>query len=193
MLTAIQANWYWNYFQQNRWRFMQRTATAAPPGNDITTWDLPRIFAEIDKQFTQGPQPCGRIESDADRHVRRPVGKRDHAGHATARRCTTSWPTMRCRSTTPANRPPPRPRMPSSCRPIARSSLDVDEFLAWNIKTTDETSVIVKALRLYQDLLKFHQDDKDPTALLDARSGAAELRPQPCRWAKRKTLATRRL
>ena len=52
VLTAIQANWYWNYFQQNRWRFMQRTATAAPPGNDITTWDLPRIFAEIDKQFT---------------------------------------------------------------------------------------------------------------------------------------------
>ena len=26
--------------------------TAAAPGNDFTTWDLPRLFAEIDKHFT---------------------------------------------------------------------------------------------------------------------------------------------
>src|SRR5436305_274511 len=27
--------------------------TAASPGEDFTTWDLPRLFAEIDKQFTK--------------------------------------------------------------------------------------------------------------------------------------------
>jgi hypothetical protein len=53
LLETIQANWYWHYFQNNRWRFMQRTATARPPGNDFTTWDLPRLFAEIDRQFQQ--------------------------------------------------------------------------------------------------------------------------------------------
>ena len=31
MLEAILADWYWQYFQQNRWRFMQRTATATAP------------------------------------------------------------------------------------------------------------------------------------------------------------------
>ncbi len=31
---------------------MQRTATAEAPGGDITTWDLTRIFSEIDKQFS---------------------------------------------------------------------------------------------------------------------------------------------
>ncbi|MBI5395849.1 MAG: hypothetical protein HZA91_11175, partial [Verrucomicrobia bacterium] len=51
LLRTIQANWYWHYFQRNRWRFMQRTATAQAPGKDFTTWDLPRLFAEIDKQF----------------------------------------------------------------------------------------------------------------------------------------------
>jgi hypothetical protein len=45
------AEWYWHYFQNNRWRFMQRTATAQAPGKDFTTWDLPRLFAEIDQQF----------------------------------------------------------------------------------------------------------------------------------------------
>src|SRR5437016_376164 len=51
LLDTILANWYWHYFQNNRWRFMQRTATAQAPGKDFTTWDLPRLFAEIDKQF----------------------------------------------------------------------------------------------------------------------------------------------
>src|SRR5438309_5101520 len=51
LLDTILANWYWHYFQQNRWRFMQRTQTAQQPGKDFTTWDLPRLFAGIDKQF----------------------------------------------------------------------------------------------------------------------------------------------
>ncbi len=25
MMEAVLAHWYWNYFRQNRWRFMQRT------------------------------------------------------------------------------------------------------------------------------------------------------------------------
>ena len=51
MLDTLLAHWYWQYFEQNRWRFMQRTATAEAPGKDFTSWDLPRLFAEIDKQF----------------------------------------------------------------------------------------------------------------------------------------------
>src|SRR5262249_48373874 len=51
VLDTLLAHWYWQYFQQNRWRFMQRTATTAAPGSDFTTWDLPRLFTEIDRQF----------------------------------------------------------------------------------------------------------------------------------------------
>src|SRR6266567_3388514 len=51
VLQTLLAHWYWQYFQQNRWRFMQRTATAGASGKDFTTWDLPRLFAEIDRQF----------------------------------------------------------------------------------------------------------------------------------------------
>ena len=53
VMDAILANWYWHYFQQNRHRFLRRTATAEAPGKDFTTWDLPRLFAEIDRQFTK--------------------------------------------------------------------------------------------------------------------------------------------
>ena len=70
VMDAILANWYWHYFQNNRHRFLQRTAGAIPgleggddapkpaaadaaAPKDITTWDLPRLFAEIDRQFTK--------------------------------------------------------------------------------------------------------------------------------------------
>ena len=52
-MDAILAHWYWQYFQHHRWQFQQRTATAAQPSDDFTTWDLPRLFAEIDKQFAK--------------------------------------------------------------------------------------------------------------------------------------------
>src|SRR5437016_13807522 len=30
LLDTLQANWYWHYFQNNRWRFMRRTQLAQP-------------------------------------------------------------------------------------------------------------------------------------------------------------------
>src|SRR5205814_1401826 len=52
-LETILATWYWHYFQNNRWRFLQRAATAQAPGKDFTTWDLSRLFAEIDSHFSK--------------------------------------------------------------------------------------------------------------------------------------------
>ena len=56
VLQAIQANWTWQFFTMNRWRFMQRTAGAAQPEEraalaSIATWDLPAIIAEIRARF----------------------------------------------------------------------------------------------------------------------------------------------
>ena len=34
-MEAVLAHWYWHYFQQNRWRFVQRTATAAAAGRGL--------------------------------------------------------------------------------------------------------------------------------------------------------------
>src|SRR5262249_16713083 len=43
-----------------------------------------------------------------------------------------------------------------------------EEFLSWKIVTADSESPIVKALHLFQDLLRFHRNDRDPAAFLDA-------------------------
>jgi hypothetical protein len=166
VLNAIQAHWYWNYFQQNRWRFMQRTATAAPPGENIATWDLPRIYAEIDKQFALALGNAAELKAI-------PIGDYD----ALLERGTTPdsyRPTLYdflahdalsfYASGEQAAAKPEDAFELSADGPIFSS---IDDFLAWDIKTSDETSPKVRALRLLQDLLKFPRADKDPSALAD--------------------------
>jgi len=70
VMETVLAHWYWEYFQQNRWRIIERTQTAEPPGADFTTWDLPRILAEIDLHFTSA--------LSADQQLKAiPIGKFD--------------------------------------------------------------------------------------------------------------------
>ncbi|HPM81495.1 MAG TPA: alpha-2-macroglobulin family protein, partial [Candidatus Anammoximicrobium sp.] len=167
VMEAILANWYWHYFQQNRWRFLQRTATAQAPGDDFTTWDLPRILAEIDKQFTKAL-----------------------AGEAVLKATpVTAYDDLLQKGSVPDSY---RPTMfdflahnalefynaGEQAGAKAEDAFDLmadspifataEEFIAWEIQTSDENSATLKAIRLYQNLLKFHQADEDKTALIDA-------------------------
>ena len=49
--TRFLAEWYWHYFQQNRYRYMQRTTTTDSPSKDILEWSLPQILSKVDAQF----------------------------------------------------------------------------------------------------------------------------------------------
>ncbi len=49
-MSALLAHGFWQFFQQNRWRFQQRSATSVDE-SDFLTWDLSRILDEIDRQF----------------------------------------------------------------------------------------------------------------------------------------------
>ncbi|MFB3057266.1 MAG: hypothetical protein ACE1ZQ_08905, partial [Ignavibacteriaceae bacterium] len=40
ILKSMLANIYWQYYQNNRWRFQQRTETVNFDNNDFQTWDL---------------------------------------------------------------------------------------------------------------------------------------------------------
>src|SRR5262249_182562 len=44
----------------------------------------------------------------------------------------------------------------------------VEEFLRWQPQTSDTDSRTLKGIKLYQELLRFHQDEADRSAFLDA-------------------------
>ncbi|MGB1309251.1 MAG: hypothetical protein ACPG6B_10090, partial [Oceanihabitans sp.] len=48
VLENILATLYWQYFQQNRWKFYNRTKTNDKvDSKDFRTWDLETLFAEV--------------------------------------------------------------------------------------------------------------------------------------------------
>lgn len=51
VMTAILADGYWQYYQNNRWRYVRRTEVASGHDSDPATWSLGRILNEIDRQF----------------------------------------------------------------------------------------------------------------------------------------------
>ncbi len=57
ILESALASLYWQYFQQNRWQFYNRTNTAEKVDeNDFRTWDLHTIFKEIHVHFQNSLQ-----------------------------------------------------------------------------------------------------------------------------------------
>ena len=170
VMTAVLAHWYWHYFQQNRWRFMQRTATVQSPGSDITTWDLPRILAEIDKQFNKALAATDELKKIpvAEYDALLEKGTMPDSFRPTLYDFVAFQALEFYRSGEQAGAKAQDAFDLKADSPIFAPA---DEFLKWKIETTDEGSLTVKALKLYQSVMKFHEDDKTQDAFLDANLG----------------------
>ncbi|MBX3423087.1 MAG: alpha-2-macroglobulin [Pirellulaceae bacterium] len=182
MLELIQATWMWEFFQENRGRFAGRTgvadshspqaddadAAAVPgPDDDLTTWDLPRILKAVDGQFA-------RALREAEQLKQTPVEQ---------------YKLLLTKGSVPAKY---RPSMydavvhhalefysaaeQAGSRSIHAFDLLVDspvfapleEFLAWQPEAVDRRAPLLVAVKLHQELLKFHSADEDLTAQLEA-------------------------
>ncbi len=171
MMEVILADWYWNYFARNRWRFMNRTATAAPPGGnsgkrDFTTWDLPRLFAEIDKHYALALSGAAELKKI-------PIAQYDgllEKGALPDSYRPTLYDFLAAQALVFYTSGEQAAAQPEDAFELSADSAifaPAADFLAWNPKTADAGSSVVKAIRLYQDLLRFHQGDKDQAAFLD--------------------------
>src|ERR1017187_6073130 len=162
LMDALLAEWYWQYFQQNRWRFMQRTATAQQPGKDFTTWDLSRLFQEIDRQFQKAlaaekilkatPISAWKdlLQKGTMPDIYRPT-LYDFIAHQALEFYTSGEQ---------AAAKPEDAFEVSADSPILGSA---EKFMAWQPATgADTDSPVPKAIHLYQDLLRFHKDDPAP-------------------------------
>ena len=167
MLQALLANWYWHYFQNNRWRFAQRTRTAEAPGDDMQTWDLPRILAEIDKQFqrTLTHEEALKAEKVGDYNFLLNQGSVPDSYRPTLYDFVAHDALSFYSAGEQAGSKAQDAFVLSADSPIFASAKD---FLAWEIDSEDDQSPKIKAIRLFQDLLRFHLEDDNQDALVDA-------------------------
>ena len=165
-MNAILAHWYWQYFQANRYRFLQRTQTSTPPGKDFQTWDLSRLFAEIDTKLVAALGASDTLKKT-------PVGDFEALlvkGNVPDSYRPTMYDFLAHEALAFYNSGEQAAAKAQDAFDLSADSpvfSDAAQFLTWKPESTDEDSPKLKAIQLYQDLLKFHADDDDRSAWLD--------------------------
>lgn len=163
ILQGIQAKWFWDYFSDNEWRFLERTQTDAAPGKDIETWDLKRLFAEIDRRFQTALAQPAALQA---------VPVSDFDALLDKGTLPDAWrPTLydfivheALDFYTSGEQAGARPQDAFSFNADSPALAATTDFLAWKPETTDADSAVLRAIGLYQALLRFHEKDADPAA-----------------------------
>ena len=166
VLKVVLAEWFFNYYRQNQWRFMQRSQTAAVPGDDFATWDLARLLNEVDVLFDEALAEAGPLQQI-------PIADFDallEKGNVPDSHRPTLFDFLAFEALTFYSLDEQFIRQQGAFEIRSDSPIfaSTSEFLAWTPQTGDEDSYVLKAVRLYQELLRFHADDKDRSAWLDA-------------------------
>ncbi|MEL6558875.1 MAG: alpha-2-macroglobulin family protein [Bacteroidota bacterium] len=166
ILHSMLAEMYWQYYQNNRYRFLKRSETLEFDDSEIETWSLVKIVKETQNQYSQSLAFAEQSKKEAISDFEEIYVRGNDLG-------------MKYQSTLfdfLANRAVKfyESQEPGLTKPDYFFTLDREEYLAeanaftkLQLSTKDELSMKFKALKIYQDLTKFHLDDDDPGALTD--------------------------
>lgn len=167
VLENMLATMYWQYFQQNRYLFYNRTHTETKvDSTDFRTWDLQTLFNDIHLHY-QNSLKNGLILQQTplvnydDILLKATESKRyrptlfDLLNH----NALAFYKTDENSITKPAYQ---------FEIDNANYLSDAKTFANLNITSKDSTSLQLHALKIYQDLIQFHAKDKEPYALVDA-------------------------
>ncbi len=166
ILQSILANIYWQYYQNNRWRFQQRTETVNFDNEDFQTWDLSRLVREIVKYYQSSLEKSDELKkislkdfkdilyySDSQQSYLRPT-LYDLLAHT----ALSFYINDEASVTDPVYK-------------FELSSEDdfslPEDFVDISYQTKDSLSLKFYAIQLYQELIKFHLDDDEKDALID--------------------------
>ncbi|MCF6350447.1 MAG: MG2 domain-containing protein [Flavobacteriaceae bacterium] len=171
ILESILANLYWQYFQQNRYKFYNRTNTSKKVSsgdsetNDFRTWDLHTIFNEIHLHYQNALQSALTLQNtkldefNAILNIQAGSKKyRPTVYDFIAHSALDFYKTGESNLAQPANK--------FEIEDVDFLA-DNETFLKTNFVSDDTTSQKLNALKIYKSLTAFHLKDKEKTALVD--------------------------
>ncbi len=167
VLHSILADTYWSYYQNNRWKFLNRSRTINFDPEDVATWDLQRIVSQTSYHYSASLLPADSLkrtsvetfkdilyEGTSDGRKLRPT-LYDFLGHRAFDFFSLQEADL--------------------VKPAFSFSLNSEDYFApagelvrYKFQTEDTTSSKFKALLIVQSLIEFHLADKSPGALIDA-------------------------
>jgi len=166
ILESILAKLYWQYFQQNRHKYYNRTKTdqKVDPA-DFRTWDLQTLFESVHKHYQNSLQNKKHLKSIPVRTYSEILTIKERSN--IYRPTLYDFLTHRTLSFYKTNER-------NIQNPIYKFSIENPDllknnelFLQTELPSKDSLSQELNAIYLYKDLTRFHLKDKDPTALID--------------------------
>lgn len=166
VLQSMIAESYWQYYQDNRWNFYERTQTANFNNADISTWDLKTIFNQTIKNYQASLE-------NTDSLKRTPLNIYDDIISSTQPESRKFRPTL---YDFLAHRAADfyMNEEPDLISPVYKFELtdanafgDFNDFIKIKFESKDSLSLKYYAIKTLQDLIAFHAKDNSPKALID--------------------------
>jgi uncharacterized protein YfaS (alpha-2-macroglobulin family) len=166
LLHSLLGELYWQYYQQNRYEFINRSTTVNFDDHDIETWSLNKI---VDATFEQYKLSLEDFEKSKHEQIEI-YDVVIHSGNELGRQYRpTLYDFLAHRAVDFF-----MSQEPDLTKPVYAFELDKPEYLSdaasfANLKVTtqDTSSMKYFALTILQDLIKFHLNDTDREALVD--------------------------
>ncbi len=155
ILESYLANLYWQYFQQNRYRFYNRTKTETKVDlNDFRTWDLTTLFSEIRLHFDRSLENTAGLQKENLQKFLLILDEQKNSKNIRPSLYDLLSHTALQFYKTNEN---------SITRPAYKFEIndsdllcEANSYVSLNINSQDETSLQLDALQLFQKLIQFH-------------------------------------
>jgi len=166
MMHSMLAEMYWMYYQNNRWKFYNRTETINFVTDDIKTWDLNKLADKVIKHYQQSLKDKEKLQKisidvfdevivdyDITKKIRPTVY--DFLAH----RAINFYSNTELTLTHPADK-----------FMLAEEFYfaDAKDFINRNIQTSDTLALQFYGIKVLQDLLKFRLNDDNKEALISS-------------------------
>lgn len=166
LLHSMLAEMYWQYYQNNRYRFNDRSEVVNSKQDDMETWSLTKIIEETFQQYQlslQEPNKCKATPIAMYEDVLHPGNAKGRSYRATL------FDFLAHRALSFASGEEVAITQPAYAFVLDKENYfsEAAEFSKLAISTKDAFSLKFYALQLFQELTAFHLMDKDPEALVD--------------------------
>ncbi|MBS1947221.1 MAG: hypothetical protein JST47_05595 [Bacteroidetes bacterium] len=164
VLLSIEAGLYWSYFQQNRWRLYDRTATVNFKKKDPLTWGIDDFHKKISELYLASIKYEGLLQQTKLKPFDAVIIK----GNVRNLR-PTLFDLLTHRALEYFTSDERYISKPAYAFELNSPEIFADKsvFSRYHFKITDSASLHYKALQLFQGLLLFHDHDIKPDALID--------------------------
>jgi len=166
ILQSMQAQMFWQYLRNNRWKFYNRTALTEEKSKDISTWSLDKLHQTIAKLYKASLSNSALLKATKLDGFEAIIIK----GENTRQLRPTLFDFLAHRALeyyTNDERDVNKPAYQFTIKDN-NAFAPAATFVKANFVTKDTASLYHKTIGLLQDLLQFHLTDTDPAALIDA-------------------------